>query len=216
MAALSDDSSETSIVKRINHCLEQYYNCKHKSYVNDDGVSKFMHWVDENGYDTETVEQDFTMGGYDEACIVDFDDDFPINETGDERLKEIFRILNLFWKHPKECCKIMEYFNKQSLLFEGKSKQEIKQIQYDLRIAIGFTDENIWKPFYNGLLNKILDNDLKAEEGLIKAGLVAKKIKNPDYILHQLEILQASDPLNKDYFHILERLILKYNRILNQ
>ena len=89
----------SSITTRIDSCLEKYYDLKNSSYINEDGDTHWISWCDENGYDSEAIKEEFQQQ-YDEAAIVDFDDDFPTDKTGDDRIEEIFEILYASYAFP--------------------------------------------------------------------------------------------------------------------
>ena len=86
-------------IKRIDNGLRRYYGHKNIPYENEEGIGKFMAWVDENGYNTEAIEEELRIGP-DEAAIVDFDDDFPTDNIGDETNKQIFGIIAACYRDP--------------------------------------------------------------------------------------------------------------------
>ena len=113
----------SSITERINICLDRYYDLKNASYINQDGDTHFNSWFDENGYDSIAVEEEFEQH-YEEAAIVDFDDDFPTDKTGVDRLKEIFEILYTCYKDPIAFFKDQIIYQ-QTMLFDGYIRIEI-------------------------------------------------------------------------------------------
>ena len=87
------------VTEQIDRGLKRYYGHKNTKYENEEGTSKFIAWVDENGYDSEAIKEEFQQLP-DEAAIVDFDEEFPTDKTGDDRLEEIFKILTACFKDP--------------------------------------------------------------------------------------------------------------------
>ena len=91
--------SLNGITRQIDQGLKRYYGHKNTRYENEYGQTKFMLWVDENGYDSGAIKEEFQQSP-DEAAIVDFDEDFPTDKTDEEREIEIFKILNACYKYP--------------------------------------------------------------------------------------------------------------------
>ena len=89
-----------TLTAKIDNCLLEYYNNLGAPYLNEQGIGKFAEWVDENGYDTETISEDLHDINPAEVSIVEFDEDFPSDEKGFELQKKIFSILQACWKSP--------------------------------------------------------------------------------------------------------------------
>ena len=97
---VSGSFHQTMSTKQIDQGLENYYNQKGVRYLNDKGIGKFAEWADENGYDSDTIKEDLDMIDPGDSSIIEFDDNFPTDKEGDERLEEIFRVLQICWKTP--------------------------------------------------------------------------------------------------------------------
>ena len=142
-----------SLTAQLDICLQRVYDLKNASYLNEDGKNKFICWVDDNGYDTEALHEEFQQH-YDEAAICDFDDDFPTDKTGDDRLKEIFTILKISYTDPIAFFED-EIVYQQTILFDGYIR--IKIMKYCLNIPqdivnlckIFYKTDNLWLYGFN-------------------------------------------------------------------
>ena len=88
-----------TITRQIDRGLRRYYAHKNIPYENEQGISKFITWLDENGYDSEVIKEEFKQSP-DEAAIVEFDDNFPTDKTGYDKEEEIFQLLKQCYKDP--------------------------------------------------------------------------------------------------------------------
>ena len=77
--------------KQVDKGLERYYGHKNTDYLDDEGVGKFAQWCEENGYDTDTIAEEFNYPPED-TSIVEYDDNFPSNKIGQEKIQHIFNI----------------------------------------------------------------------------------------------------------------------------
>ncbi|MEM7362193.1 MAG: hypothetical protein AAF335_04250 [Bacteroidota bacterium] len=75
------------IQDKIDHGLNIYYQSKEiYDYFDDNGKGKFSKFCQEDGFDTETIEEEF-KGNIEDCSLLDFDDNFPLpkNNTSDQR-----------------------------------------------------------------------------------------------------------------------------------
>eukprot|EP01084_Bolivina_argentea_P058346 106555_1 len=101
--------SSDSVIDRIDLGLKTYYEkLGRKDYVKEDGVGKFKFFVEECGFDDDSIEDELKQEP-DECTIVafDWDDNFPLKEEiedEDAKNEEIHRILNDIAKYgaPRE------------------------------------------------------------------------------------------------------------------
>ena len=77
---------------QIDSGLLRYYSNKNVSYTDEDGNGLFMEWCDVNGYDTEGIEEELEQDPSD-CALIEFDEDFPTNKFGEERLMEILNVI---------------------------------------------------------------------------------------------------------------------------
>eukprot|EP01084_Bolivina_argentea_P130767 230870_1 len=65
-----------SKIKRTDQSLSIYYTLCNKSYYSNDGIGLFESWANDNGFDTDGIEEEFEVPAH-ESTLVDVDDNFP-------------------------------------------------------------------------------------------------------------------------------------------
>ena len=94
------------VLVQIDQGLQKYYGHKKSDYTTEDAdgqsLGKFAQWADENGYDTDMVEEELLKSGGDlnDISCLDFDEDFPSSLEGDARLAEIYKVMMECFKNP--------------------------------------------------------------------------------------------------------------------
>ena len=66
--------------------------------MDDDGNGLFMEWCDVNGYNTDGIEDELEQDPED-CALIEFDDDFPTNKSGQNRINEIFNIIKYCYEN---------------------------------------------------------------------------------------------------------------------
>merc|ERR1719361_2488849 len=86
-------------MKQVNDGLERYYRHKGVNYKDEDGEGKFEKWCEENGYDTDMIQEELDAG-YDECIFIEFDEEFPLTQPDNEENKkrmQIIKIIEYCW-----------------------------------------------------------------------------------------------------------------------
>ena len=82
--------------EQIDIGLSRYYAHKSIQYFNNDGIGKFMEWCDDNGYDDDNIAFELQQDPQD-FILHEFDDDFPSDNTGIDKVIEICKIIEYCW-----------------------------------------------------------------------------------------------------------------------
>lgn len=128
--------------QQIDRGLQNYYRHKNTPYVNDQGIGKFAQWAADNGYDTDIIEEEINELNAFRAETVHFDDEFPTDKMGDDRLEEIFDVLEICWKKQdafKQSANLSKYsLYKYPNIISDKIKLAaygyVKQLTFSLNI----------------------------------------------------------------------------------
>ena len=84
---------------QLDNSLRWYYKLQQQPYDDEEGVGKFAEWTEENGYDTDTIAEEFNYPP-EETSIVEYDDNFPSNKAGQEKIQHIFNIFKTSYFKP--------------------------------------------------------------------------------------------------------------------
>ena len=99
-----------------------YQNTNSDQWV---GMGKFMEWADKNGYDSETIEEDLNYTQMLKMpSIVEFDEHFPTDKTGRDRITEMCKLLSMIWKSRRSIA-IHELVPQWKLDKKAKRKGEL-------------------------------------------------------------------------------------------
>ena len=84
--------------KQVNTGLERYYKHKKAKYLNDDNIGKFMKWCEDNGFETDVIQEE--LENMDDTQLGTFDeDDFPTDKTGKDKEMEIIKVIKECWDY---------------------------------------------------------------------------------------------------------------------
>eukprot|EP01084_Bolivina_argentea_P214191 363677_1 len=90
----SDQNNEKNVIQFIDEGIAMYYQHVGSSdYFDIDGIGKFQRFCDDNGYDSDNIDEE--LDNAQDSMLVEFDDNFPLHTTmeDDERNEFIFNII---------------------------------------------------------------------------------------------------------------------------
>eukprot|EP01084_Bolivina_argentea_P035080 65057_1 len=85
-----------SRIKQTNESLSKYYKLHNRRYYDNDGIGKFEKWADDNGFDSDGIEEEFAME-FMESSLLDMDEEFPPKNL---KPKQVIDILRKCWIDP--------------------------------------------------------------------------------------------------------------------
>eukprot|EP01084_Bolivina_argentea_P035078 65054_1 len=85
-----------SRIKQTDVSLSKYYKLHNIPYYDNDDIGKFSKWADDNGFDSDGIEEEFAME-YTESSLLDMDEQFPPKNL---KPKQIINILKKCWTDP--------------------------------------------------------------------------------------------------------------------
>ena len=95
-----------STAKRICDVIGGYFQFKQQDgYYDENNVGEFEKWADDNGYDTEMIEDELG-GDADDCTMLDFIDDFPTHLEDDHKNEFIFNMLKIYRDFPAKLPKL--------------------------------------------------------------------------------------------------------------
>eukprot|EP01084_Bolivina_argentea_P161700 281470_1 len=93
----------SSVVQQIDRGLKRYYEHQGAPYLNPQGVGKFQEWVEDNGFDSDNIIQEFEQNPKD-VSFTEFDANFPINSASatanEDKIETIFKVVFACYKEP--------------------------------------------------------------------------------------------------------------------
>eukprot|EP01084_Bolivina_argentea_P264247 447557_1 len=85
--------TKISKIEQIDEGLCEYYKLKGQlDYLDEHGVGKFKKWCQDQGYDSNLVDDELN-GPMDECMFINFDRNFPIDDQKQDNSIEIFNII---------------------------------------------------------------------------------------------------------------------------
>eukprot|EP01084_Bolivina_argentea_P068394 124492_1 len=75
---------------QADEALHRYYKLHNTCYLDENGIGKLKLWTDDNGYDSDLIEEDLNTDAT-ESMLVNIDDNFPPNNLGPDAMLEILR-----------------------------------------------------------------------------------------------------------------------------
>ena len=163
-------STESRRIQLADEALGRYYKQQNVKYLDNDGNGKFIQWVNDNGFDSEGIDEEFEEPP-DQTTLVAIDEGgFPSSSGIDLKNEDIIAILRRCWEDPESA-----YTNEVPPLqitpedwnFPPNDKNNKNKDIEETRFAHGAQCKTIF------------DNQMQGDEAIIKLLAVGRRLKEP-------------------------------------
>eukprot|EP00486_Rosalina_sp_Unknown_P006726 CAMPEP_0201572136 /NCGR_PEP_ID=MMETSP0190_2-20130828/15242_1 /ASSEMBLY_ACC=CAM_ASM_000263 /TAXON_ID=37353 /ORGANISM="Rosalina sp." /LENGTH=552 /DNA_ID=CAMNT_0047997527 /DNA_START=28 /DNA_END=1686 /DNA_ORIENTATION=- len=156
--------SSESKIDLADQALSRYYKQCNCQYFDDDGHGKFKQWVDDNGFDTDGIEEEFVEQP-EESQLIEVDDDFPSARGTTLSKEEMIEVLRKCWTDPATAYTTDITYEPIEIMPNhwDISKDDIASISQILQVQC----------------SKIFDSKFQEDKSILKLLCVGEKINKP-------------------------------------
>ena len=150
-ASLRLDSNCLSLTKCLDKALHQHYiQHKRDDYIDNDGIGLFLHFLQEQDYGTDEIEDELD-DDIEDCGLLEFDPNFPMTSTATDSRQVIFELLNSYrQKHNAQKCAMSNCTlnhsdpnNSSRTLFTPRFVSNSDHIDTSLAVCDSMTLENL-------------------------------------------------------------------------
>eukprot|EP00486_Rosalina_sp_Unknown_P005103 CAMPEP_0201570448 /NCGR_PEP_ID=MMETSP0190_2-20130828/12727_1 /ASSEMBLY_ACC=CAM_ASM_000263 /TAXON_ID=37353 /ORGANISM="Rosalina sp." /LENGTH=564 /DNA_ID=CAMNT_0047994011 /DNA_START=35 /DNA_END=1726 /DNA_ORIENTATION=+ len=164
-------SSPKSRTQLADEALARYYKQHNRPYLDNDGNGKFQNWVEDNGFDTDGIEEEFNVDA-DESTLGDVDNDFPCVKGKELSTEDIIAILKRCWTDPNAFTNEVpplqvtaDHWN-----FPDHGKKNGQAINKDIEET---------KEIYKDQCPTIFDQGMETDQAIMKLLAVGRRLNEP-------------------------------------
>ena len=166
-------ASEDSTLRLMDKALARYYKQHDCEYLDEDGIGKIEKWAEDNGFDTDGVEDELFEQEPDQSQLLLFDTDFPSKKGQQLSAIEIINILKRCWNKPHEA-----YTNEVPPLEVTVEHWNFPETQTKYGQPINKEIEET-KEIYKSQCITIFDQAIETDQAIIKLLAVGRRLNEP-------------------------------------